>query len=640
MFLDNFALLSNSKTTLNNDKSKDFSSSINGDNKNSFQNTLKKILNNKDIKKETNINNVKTYSASNIENLDTLNPKELLNKLLQKIQTNNEEYVFIDKKSLDDFQNLLIKIGFSSFDVKKFISKIKNEIGDDNTINLTTLIEDAKKLEVDEDAFANFALNKKSELKTDKDDVFISIANLPFLSSIIKAVISLKGDLKEGLKENDIKNICNSSIVKGKGINLNTFINETKKTLIKIDKNFISSLNNSKNSTDNIQDALNNILAQNDNTQISTDNIKDALNNILAQNDNTQISTDNIKDALNNILAQNDNKQKKVSDLYKTEIKEVLSSFLGKVKIKQKEIKQEDTTIEKSMKLTSELNTTKIASFAKVEESKGVIKKDVKNNIGIKIDNNLTKNINNSFEQKIPTQEIMQNILKQKEILDTNFSEQEDFVKTFQDILSNSVSTKKETLKNLDKIKKTNQKDATLDFAEENIKTEKTNIRAASSSKAGNTSPKTTEDLLPPYVVRQMNRQLLKAINNNLKEISFQLKPANLGKIKLSIDSTKDGLKVSVLTEQKNTKEILNSNELKTILTKQGVDVKSVDIDMAFNFEQSMARQMQNNFNNKKQNKNTTIIDNIKTGETTSNKTEESFVKNSINENGDISFFV
>ena len=137
-----------------------------------------------------------------------------------------------------------------------------------------------------------------------------------------------------------------------------------------------------------------------------------------------------------------------------------------------------------------------------------------------------------------------------------------------------------------------------------------------------------------------MNRQLLKAINNNLKEISFQLKPANLGKIKLSIDSTKDGLKVSVLTEQKNTKEILNSNELKTILTKQGVDVKSVDIDMAFNFEQSMARQMQNNFNNKKQNKNTTIIDNIKTGETTSNKTEESFVKNSINENGDISFFV
>jgi len=102
---------------------------------------------------------------------------------------------------------------------------------------------------------------------------------------------------------------------------------------------------------------------------------------------------------------------------------------------------------------------------------------------------------------------------------------------------------------------------------------------------------KSPERALPSYVTQQVNKSIIRAINQGESSLTLQLKPAALGRLTLTIDNTGNSLKVSIITENHAAKEMLASNvsELKTALSSAGISLDSFDVDMSSNFKQSMA---------------------------------------------------
>ncbi|WP_027358192.1 flagellar hook-length control protein FliK [Desulforegula conservatrix] len=96
---------------------------------------------------------------------------------------------------------------------------------------------------------------------------------------------------------------------------------------------------------------------------------------------------------------------------------------------------------------------------------------------------------------------------------------------------------------------------------------------------------------LPAYVANQAAKGILKAINANEKEIVLQIKPAELGRMQIRIENSEAGVKVQIIAEKSMASEVLNANknDLTAFLAESGIKIDKVDIQLAFNFDQTMA---------------------------------------------------
>lgn len=119
----------------------------------------------------------------------------------------------------------------------------------------------------------------------------------------------------------------------------------------------------------------------------------------------------------------------------------------------------------------------------------------------------------------------------------------------------------------------------------------------AGSSVYGKTSEVTqanaSEKNLPAYVTDQVAKQISKAIRNGDSEIKFHIKPPDMGRVELSISHTANGLKISILAEHSNTRDMLmnQASDLKSILADQGIRLEKMDVGMSGDFGgQSMAQ--------------------------------------------------
>jgi len=118
---------------------------------------------------------------------------------------------------------------------------------------------------------------------------------------------------------------------------------------------------------------------------------------------------------------------------------------------------------------------------------------------------------------------------------------------------------------------------------------------------------------LPNYVTQQVSKGLVRAINKGENTLRIQLKPAQLGRLVMTIDNTGNNIKVNIMTENHVAKEILTSNvnELKTVLSNSGVNLERFDVDMNSDFRQSMAdaRSQAQNFGKRNKNKEKVLFD-------------------------------
>ena len=97
--------------------------------------------------------------------------------------------------------------------------------------------------------------------------------------------------------------------------------------------------------------------------------------------------------------------------------------------------------------------------------------------------------------------------------------------------------------------------------------------------------------LLPAYVMDQVGRQISRSILRGERVIRLQLRPPELGVLKIEMDIKDNILKLWMITENSSVKELLlsNAHELREALVGQGVKLDRLDIQINYNFDQSLA---------------------------------------------------
>jgi len=96
---------------------------------------------------------------------------------------------------------------------------------------------------------------------------------------------------------------------------------------------------------------------------------------------------------------------------------------------------------------------------------------------------------------------------------------------------------------------------------------------------------------LPNYLMDQMGRQIARAIHRGDGVIRFQLKPPEMGIVKLEMHLTDNQLNLAVAAENSSVKELLLANiqELRETLQMQGIKIDKLDIQLNNDFNQSLA---------------------------------------------------
>lgn len=96
---------------------------------------------------------------------------------------------------------------------------------------------------------------------------------------------------------------------------------------------------------------------------------------------------------------------------------------------------------------------------------------------------------------------------------------------------------------------------------------------------------------LPTRVMDQVGKQIARSIQRGERIIRFQLRPPDLGFMKVEMDIKDNVLRLGLITENSSVKELLLSHvqELKEALVQQGIKLEKVDIQINYNFNQSLA---------------------------------------------------
>ncbi len=149
-----------------------------------------------------------------------------------------------------------------------------------------------------------------------------------------------------------------------------------------------------------------------------------------------------------------------------------------------------------------------------------------------------------------------------------------------------------------------NVKDELSSSSDVNQAIQSSDKTSATNPLAGGNLAKTrqTFNSLPKHVTQQVGKNIVRATNLGENTLRLQLKPAELGRVFMTIDNNGDSMKVSIITENQSAKEILASsvNEIKTILSSSGISLEEFEVDMSSDFRQSMADARSQGQSNKK----------------------------------------
>ena len=531
-----------------------------------------------------------------------------------------------NNNSINPFSNILKEAIYGTENQ----NNTTNGLDENNTLAITGAGENLPDQNVLKEMLLEFGLNKfDAEQFISKNEFNIN----PSILDIEIITIALKFF---GLSEDKINNITTNII--DEEMDFNVLLENIDNTIEDEDKSvlFVSNLIDtiSTMNDDNKKGFMVFLDNLNDDTKIISNAEKNALKSFMndfnpkmTKSESSQIDIKNIAEVLtvifDNIKKTTHNSKVQQNTIDTSKNSSAINNFLNELKTEKK-----PHTIDNAIKLTSK--TKKNVDFS-------IIKPDTNNQTEA-----LLREIDELTELAFETETITKN-----NDVDSNFSELEDFVETSQNnvfVKEDARVQKKQTtnhnkkISGIDDIKaKKDIRDNNTDLADEGTNTEKNTNENVSITKTKST-PQGAKTL-PNYILKQINTQMLKAINNNLSEIRFQLKPAQLGRLQLTIDSSSDALKISVLAEQKVAKEMLsdNINELKTLLSDKGINIKSIDIEMTFNFDQSMADANKHFENNKGKRSNFSSLKSSETTQEISSASNES-IRIKRNADGEISF--
>jgi flagellar hook-length control protein FliK len=96
---------------------------------------------------------------------------------------------------------------------------------------------------------------------------------------------------------------------------------------------------------------------------------------------------------------------------------------------------------------------------------------------------------------------------------------------------------------------------------------------------------------LPGYLAEQVGRQIAKSLLGGERVVRLQLKPPELGMVKVEMDIKEHVLKLGMITENSSVKELLlsNAHELRDALVEQGIKLERLDVQINYDSNQSLA---------------------------------------------------
>ncbi len=97
-------------------------------------------------------------------------------------------------------------------------------------------------------------------------------------------------------------------------------------------------------------------------------------------------------------------------------------------------------------------------------------------------------------------------------------------------------------------------------------------------------------DNLPAFLVDQVGKQISRSILRGDRVLTLQLKPPDLGTIRIKMDIKDHTLRLGMIAEHHSVKELLlnNVHELKEALVQHGVKLEKVEVQINYNFGQSL----------------------------------------------------
>jgi hypothetical protein len=96
---------------------------------------------------------------------------------------------------------------------------------------------------------------------------------------------------------------------------------------------------------------------------------------------------------------------------------------------------------------------------------------------------------------------------------------------------------------------------------------------------------------LPGYLAEQVGRQIARSLLAGERVVRLQLRPPELGTVKVEMDIKEGVLRVGMITENSSVKELLlsNAHELRDALVEQGVKLERLDVQINHDSNQSLA---------------------------------------------------
>jgi Flagellar hook-length control protein FliK len=103
--------------------------------------------------------------------------------------------------------------------------------------------------------------------------------------------------------------------------------------------------------------------------------------------------------------------------------------------------------------------------------------------------------------------------------------------------------------------------------------------------------PNNSGNVLPNYLVDQLGKQISRSLIRGDGVVRFQLKPSDLGFVKLEMHMTDNQVNISVAAENSTVKELLLSNiqELREMLSGQGIKLDKIDVHVGSDFNQTFS---------------------------------------------------
>jgi flagellar hook-length control protein FliK len=519
--------------------------------------------------KPENLDEAKNPDLDEMDQLQGLPFLSKLQNLFLAMSGGDLSKITLDAEGLDDLKKLLLKAGFEAGDVDELMSGLKEKAK-------------GKGLGLDEVMKSLAKLSPENEEDTMDEETLMATSALPFITTILNSL---------GLPKETVDQIISQADRGQQGISLDVVIDQL--NIIETQSLFSGQPFQSKegNSFSMLFEQLGLTLPE---------NTKSSEQLGLALPENTKFSEqlgftlpENTKSSEQLGLALPENTSSQLG----------LSDFLASLKIlKEKMVstkKQTDgaagTTNQTDGRVKESSNTLMDSLFKHLQSEKSnvsefsyeQIKDQFKNELLIPDKQNPDKNGLFSQEQSISTQKV------------------EQFFKEFESVLSGKSGMAADgdfKPKDVAEIIKFSKSDSTkpgesLQMGPSDAKTDV--LGSALKAKA----PRR----MPAYVMNQVGKSIVRAVNQGENTLRLQLKPAELGRLVMTIDNVGNSMKVSIITENPVAKDILAShvNELKTVLAAAGISLDKFDVDMSGDFRQSMADTKNQSGNSNGKNRNT-----------------------------------